>query len=82
MPGLIFHDLRRSAARNMDRSGQVRPTVAMRITGHETDSMWKRYRIVDEDDIERALTATQEYVSQQAAGKKTPKVILMTEGRA
>jgi hypothetical protein len=66
----------------MDRSGQVRPTVAMRITGHETDSMWERYRIVDEDDIERALTATQAYVSQQAAQKKPAKVIALAEGRA
>lgn len=78
MPGLLFHDFRRSAARNMDRSGRVRPTVAMRITGHETDSMWKRYRIVDEDDIEQALTATQEYVSQQAADKKQRKIVALS----
>jgi integrase len=62
--GLHFHDLRRSAARNMDRTGRVSSAVAMKITGHVTDSMWRRYRIVDEHDIERALTVTQEYVSQ------------------
>jgi integrase len=55
LPGLLFHDFRRSAVRNMGRSGRVRPAVAMRITGHETDSMWRRYRIVDESDIEQAL---------------------------
>ncbi len=79
MPGLLFHDFRRSAARNMDRTGRVRPTVAMQITGHETDAMWKRYRIVDEDDIEQALTATQTYVREQAAMKKTLKVIALAE---
>jgi hypothetical protein len=36
----------------MDRSGRLRPTVAVRITGHETDSMWRRYRIADASDIE------------------------------
>ncbi len=39
LPGLLFHDFRPSAARNMDRTGRVRQTVAVRITGHETDSM-------------------------------------------
>jgi hypothetical protein len=63
----------------MDRTGRVRPTVAMRITGHETDSMWKRCRNVDGDDIGQAFRATQEYVSQQAAEKKKLKVIAMAE---
>jgi integrase len=58
VPGLLFHDLRRSAARNMDAAG-VSPVVAMRITGHKTDSMWRRYRIVNEHDIEKALAVTQ-----------------------
>jgi hypothetical protein len=35
----------------------------MKITGHETDAMWRRYSIVDEDDIEQALTAAQAYVA-------------------
>jgi len=82
VPGLHFHDLRRSAARNMDRTGRVSPAVAMKITGHATDSMWRRYRIVDEDDIERALRATEEYVTQQAAEKKQhPKVVAVSEAR-
>jgi hypothetical protein len=34
-------------------------STAMRITGHRTDSVYRRYRIVDEADIERALRATQ-----------------------
>ena len=36
---------------------------------------------VDEDDIERALTATQEYVSQQAAATREPKIVALSERR-
>jgi len=40
-PTLRFHDFRRSAARNLDRAG-VSQAVAMKVTGHATDSMWRR----------------------------------------
>jgi integrase len=70
-PKLRFHDLRRSAARNLDKSG-VSQSVGMQITGHETPSMYRRYRIVDEQDIELALTKAQAYVAEQSAA--TPKV--------
>ncbi len=68
VPGLLFHDLRRSAVRNMEKSGEVTQAVAMRITGHKTDSVYRRYRIVDEADIERALTKTQESIKQAPSG--------------
>src|SRR5205807_1239031 len=55
-PGRIFHDLRRCAARNLIRAG-VHTSVAMKVTGHATVSMFERYNIVDKDDLRRAMEA-------------------------
>jgi hypothetical protein len=51
----------------MEKSGAVTQAVAMKITGHKTDSVYRRYRIVDEADIERVLDRTQESIKQAPA---------------
>jgi integrase len=49
-PGLRFHDLRRSATRNIIRKG-VAATVAMRITGHLTRAVFDAYDVTADQDL-------------------------------
>ena len=64
---LIFHDLRRSAVRNLVAAG-VNQSVAMRATGHQTTSVFQRYRIVFDDDVRAALERTQAALANVVEG--------------
>jgi len=71
VPGLLFHDLRRSAVRNMIQAG-VPESVAMKISGHKTQSMLHRYNIIAERDIVTAGQRVEEHL--KAASLKLGEV--------
>ncbi len=76
--GLIIHDLRRSAIKNLMKVG-VNEKVAMKLSGYKTRAVFDRYHIVDTEDVVDAMwrvqTVTPAPNSVVANGEKIVKML-------
>ena len=71
-PGKLIHDMRRSAVRTFERAGV--PRSVMSIVGHKTESIYRRYAIVDEAMQREAAARLDTYLGTSAPPSKTSTV--------
>ena len=65
----IPHDFRRTAVRNLERAGVPR-SVAMKLVGHKTESIYRRYAIVAERDLADGVAKLATLRSDAKEGRK------------
>jgi integrase len=68
--GLIPHDLRRTGVRNLIRAGVDR-SVAMKISGHKTESVFNRYNITSQKDLREAARSLSKYIDEKNSQRTT-----------
>jgi integrase len=71
-PGRIPHDFRRTAVRNLERAGVSR-SAAMRMVGHKTEAIYRRYAIVSDADLHEAAAKLARLDAGQSPGQSAQK---------
>jgi len=66
--GLIFHDLRRTFVTDAEHAGAPRHEV-MKVTGHKTESVYKRYAIDNRAQRQAAMNTIVAYRNGEKTGK-------------
>jgi integrase len=67
--GFLPHDMRRSGIRNFTKAG-IDESTGMSISGHRTNSVYKRYNIIDENIQRQALEKSQEQQHREVEQRK------------
>ena len=69
----IPHDFRRTGVRNLERVSVSR-SVGMKMTGHKTESMYRRYAIVGDTDLREAVMKLAQAADVGRLGTKTAEM--------
>lgn len=70
IPDFCFYDLRHCASTNLRRAG-VDTATAMKIVGHKSEKMWKRYNSIEEKDLTQAAQKVHKYLQENTPGTLT-----------
>ncbi len=73
VPGRLVHDFRRTAVRNLERAGVPR-SAAMKLTGHRTEAVYRRYAIVDSGMLQEAASKLADFHASEEKCKSHAKV--------
>jgi integrase len=74
VPGRLVHDFRRTAVRNLERAGVSR-SAAMKLTGHKTEAVYRRYAIVDSTMLQEAVNKLGALHAAEAKSPSSVQVI-------
>jgi integrase len=75
--GVNLHDTRRAFVTDSVNAG-IDPQTARTLSGHKTNSIFERYRIVTSEVLARAIERREQYVEQRATEQK---VVVLSERR-
>jgi integrase len=73
VPGRLVHDFRRTAVRNLERAGVSR-SAAMKLTGHKTEAVYRRYAITDSAMLQEAAVKLAVLHAWEAKSPSSAKV--------
>ena len=73
-PSTLFHDLRRVACTNMVDAGISIPD-AMAISGHKTDSVFRRYVIANQKRLQESGAKLEAFMDSGSRSGKEPNVV-------
>jgi integrase len=66
LPGILVHDMRRSAVKNLVDSGCPQ-LIAMKVSGHKSEAMFKRYAITVDEEVRAGMETKEAYCVAAAA---------------